>query len=71
MGFNLTQASLTVNSSNLILHQTSPLYDSYMDGNIVPYTIKIQGGKLSRFINNIHYVGITFVVCPRPPVLVF
>ena len=23
----------------------------------------IRGGKLSRFINNMHYVGITFAVC--------
>ena len=24
---------------------------------------KIRGGKLSRFINNVHYVGKTFAVC--------
>ena len=30
MGFDLTQASLTVNSSNLILCQIFPLYGSYI-----------------------------------------
>ena len=29
----------------------------------------IQWGKLSRFVNNIHYVGKTFAVCPRSPIL--
>ena len=31
----------------------------------IPYCIRqnIRGGKLSRFINNVHYVGKTFAVC--------
>ena len=31
----------------------------------VKYRIRqnIRGGKLSRFINNVHYVGKTFAVC--------
>ena len=31
---------------------------------VIPYTIKHLRGKLSQFINNIHYVGKTFAVCP-------
>ena len=27
----------------------------------------IRGGKLSRFINNVHYVGKTFAVCSLKP----
>ena len=36
----------------------------YVYANIV-YRIRqnIRGGKLSRFINNMHYVGETFAVC--------
>ena len=32
---------------------------------IITYRIRqnIRGGKLSRFINNVHYVGKTFAVC--------
>ena len=35
------------------------------------YTVydNIRGGKLSRFVNSIHYVGKTFVVCPQSPIL--
>ena len=29
---------------------------------LIPYTTKHSRGKLSRFINYVHYVGITFVV---------
>ena len=43
------------------MYAISTAYRSYM--------INIRGGKLLRFVNNIHYVGKTFTVCPQLPIL--
>ena len=45
--------------------QMQLLFLSYAYSYIRNYRIRqnIRGGKLSRFINNMHYVGKTFAVC--------